>query len=123
MIAVAYHARSAQLAAAARLLAISWIFSLQIWMAFDGAERSLAFAALDVALAAALYFMSNKRWFPVPLFFLHASLVIYHLYTAFIGSSIIWIAAFINRAFEMAVLYVIACSVYRIYMTRSAINR
>ena len=100
-------------------MAISWVCSLQIWMAFDGAGRSLAFIALDLTLASGFYLMSRGRWFPVPLFFAHAGLVVYHLYTAFIGSNIIWIAAFINRVFEMAVLYVIACAAYRIYLMRA----
>lgn len=125
MLVIAYRSRSSQLAAAARLLSLSWAFSIQLWIVMDGPERSVAFGLVDFLLACAFFQMSRRRWFPVPLFFLHAALVIYHLYAALVDSSIWWIALFLNRAFELAVGYVIACSAYRVYIqqTKNAARR
>lgn len=113
-----HNARSPQLAAAARLLAISWAFSIQLWLVFDGVERAAAFAMADFCLACAFFQMSRRRWFPVPLFFLHAALVIYHIYTIVTKSDVFWIHAFMNRAFEAALIYVLLCSVYRIFVLK-----
>lgn len=107
-------ARSLQLAAAARLMAISWAYSLQLWMIVDGPARMFAYGAVDALLAAAFYHMSRKRWFPVPLFFLHAALAIYDLYAVLAGPSVFWVQMFLNRTFEMELIYIIACAVYRI---------
>jgi len=63
--------------------------------------------------------MSRRHWFPVPLFFVHAVLVVYHLYTIISHSTVFWIHAFLNRAFEMTLFYVIMCTLYRFY----ALNR
>lgn len=114
-----HNARSPQLAAAARLLAISWAFSLQLWLVFDGLERAIAFVMVDFCLACAFLQMSRRRWFPVPLFFLHATLVIYHVYTIVTKSDVFWIHTFLNRAFEAALLYVLLCSVCRIFVLRT----
>jgi len=118
MLFVAYWSRSSQIASAARLLAISWLFSIQLWLTLIGSALSISYVMLDVILACAFFEMSRNRWFPVPLFFLHAALVLYNLYTALIGSSYVWIASFLNRAFELSILYVIACSAFRIYCLR-----
>lgn len=123
MLVIAYRSRSPQIAAAARLLAISWAASLQIWMLLGPLDRNIAFAALDAALAWAFFRMSRGRWFPAPLFSMHAGLIVYNLYTTLIDSSIVWIATFLNRAFELALLYVIACAAYRIYILSGRIRR
>lgn len=118
MLAIAYKSRSPQLAAAARLLALNWAASLQFWIALYGFERNFAYFLFELALACAFYRMSRGRWFPVPLFFLHATLAPYHLYAGLTESDIFWMAVFLNRAFEAEILYVIICSVYRIYAQR-----
>ncbi|MEE2690888.1 MAG: hypothetical protein VX640_05020 [Pseudomonadota bacterium] len=100
--------------AAAQLLAASWIASVSVWRWLPQDLRTHGFIAIDVALAFAFFAMSRGRWFPVPLFFLHAALVAYHVYAGFVGSTIGWVGAFINRAFEMALAYVIACALFRI---------
>lgn len=99
---------------AARLLAASWVASLAVWRWIEPGLRVPAFAAIDLALAGAFFTMSRGRWFPVPLFMLHAALIFYHAYALAIGPKYIWIAAFINRAFEFELVYVFACSVFRI---------
>ena len=111
-------ARSPQLVAAARLLAASWALTLQFWIFFDGAMRSVAYGGLDFALAVVFYRMSRRRWFPVPLFFLHGALVVYHAYAIWFDVRYFWIAMFLNRAFEIALFYVIGCAAYRLHARR-----
>lgn len=111
---LAYRAGSVQIAMAARLIAISWLFSLQFWIMFDGDDLALSYLALDLALAAAFYHLSRGRWFPAPLFFLHATTVIFNFYVIVIDQGPIWMIAVLNRSFELALAYIIACAVYRI---------
>ncbi|MEQ8936156.1 MAG: hypothetical protein RIE56_10240 [Amphiplicatus sp.] len=101
--------------AAAQLLAASWIASVSVWRWFAPDFRIYGFAFIDLALVFIFYSMSRGKWFPVPLFFLHAALIAYHVYALLVGSSIGWIGAFLNRAFEMALLYVMACAAFRIW--------
>jgi len=119
VIIITINARSSQLAMAARLMALNWGFSLQLWLVLDGAALTLAFAVIDLLLAIAFFQMSRRRWFPAPLFFLHAILVVYHLYTALIGPGAYWAQVFLNRVFELEILYIAACAVYRIMLMRN----
>lgn len=65
-------------------------------------------------MAAAFFLMSRGRWFPVPLFFLHGVLIAYGVYSLIIGSGPVWVAAFLNRAFELELVYLLSCALYRI---------
>jgi hypothetical protein len=107
-------ARSLQIAAAANLLAASWIVSLSVWRWAPSGVHMYGFAALDAALATTFFFMTRGRWFPVPLFFVHAALFVYDAYALMIGTGPVWVAAFINRVFEIALADVLACSLFRI---------
>lgn len=115
---IAHNARSPQLAAAARLVAIVWFFSLQLWIVLDGDAKIYGFIALDFALAIAFFQMSRGSWFPVPLFFLHAILVIYHLFTIIVEPALFWVQILLNRAFELELAYIIACACYRVFCLR-----
>lgn len=65
-------------------------------------------------MAVALYQISHRRWFPVPLVFLHGVLALYNLYAAFIGPNNYWVVFALNRLFEFEVLYIVSCSLFRI---------
>ncbi|MBT8471682.1 MAG: hypothetical protein KJN99_03695 [Marinicaulis sp.] len=60
--------------------------------------------------------MSRGWWFPAPLFFLHAALVFYHLATGLYGFNSFWVSAFMSRAFDAALFYVIGCGLYTVMM-------
>ena len=111
---IAYRAGSDQITTAARLIAISWLFSLQFWILFDGDSLAVSYFALDLTLAAAFYQLSRGRWFPAPLFFLHAATVVFNFYIVLIDQGPIWMIAVLNRSFDLALAYIIACAVYRI---------
>lgn len=92
-------------------------------MVADGPALALSFAGVDAATALALYLMSAGRWFPVPLFLLHALLILYHLHTAFIGPERYWVVLLLNRIFEAELLYVIGCGAYRIAVCRKRADK
>lgn len=100
--------------AAAQALTAGWFASVLVWRYAEPGLRPYGFAFIDMALCFVFWSMSRGRWFPVPLFFLHVVLIPYHVYTAALAAPIEWVALFLNRAFEFALAYVIACSVFRI---------
>lgn len=112
---LAFKARSPQLAAAAQLLAASWIASVALWRwAGDSELRAPCLAGVDLLLAAVFLRMSRRRVFPAPLCVLHGGLVIHYATATVFGSTFGWIAAFANRAFEVAVVYVAGCALFRL---------
>lgn len=100
-------------------MVISWAFSVQFWILFSGDTLTLAYIGVDIALALAFFSMSRGRWFPVPLFFLHAALVLFHTYTLIIDQSPFWMIAFLNRSFELALVYITACAMFRVRVRRT----
>ncbi len=114
MIFLAWRAQSSILLAAATALGVGWIFSL-LWFAIGGQQGlTWGYAVIDACLAGFFWRLSRNRLFPAVLFHLHAFLVCYYLYVSIVESSGWWIAAFINRVFEIALLYVAGCSIWRI---------
>ncbi len=87
-------------------------------MVAEGSSLALSFVAVDTATALALYRMAERRWFPVPLVFLHGFLAVYHLYTAFTGPDSYWVVVALNRLFEAEILYVAGCGLFRILALR-----
>jgi hypothetical protein len=118
VLALAGSARSRPISSAAWLLAGGWLVSIVIWRCVGESARAVSFAALDAALAGAFLTMARGRLFPAPLFVLHAALVFYHVYARLVGSDIGWVGAFLNRAFEMALIYVGGCALFRILALR-----
>lgn len=88
--------------------------SLAVWRWVLPEFHALGFAIIDGALAIAFLLMSRGRWFPVPLFYLHGMLIAYGIYSMAVGSGPIWVAAFLNRAFELELVYVLSCALFRI---------
>ena len=83
-------------------------------MLFDGDALTLSYMAVDAALAAAFYLMSRGSWFPAPLFLLHLMVLVFHFYILLIDQSPFWMLAFLNRTFDLELIYVGVCALYRI---------
>ena len=116
--ALAAKARSSQLMMAAQLLAAGWVASVAAWRWISADVRELYYGGVDLVLASAFFAMSRGRWFPAPLFFLHAVLVLYNAYAFFIAAPTPWVSVFINRFYELALFYVSGCAIYRITRLR-----
>ena len=100
------------------MLCAGWLVTLIAWRFARGDLRLALYGATDAAQALIFFYMSRGRWFPVPLFFLYATQVLYHSYTALIGAGPVWVAAFLNRTFEIALIYVMACAIFRLLRLR-----
>ncbi len=92
--------------------------SLQLWLVAKGAALTLGYAAIDLCLAVYFFHLSRGRWFPAPLCFLHALLVVYHLGTLFNTGGLFWEKFILNRAFDVELGYIIACAVFRMSVLR-----
>ncbi|GJL96081.1 MAG: hypothetical protein DHS20C05_24860 [Hyphococcus sp.] len=92
---------------------------MQLWLVLDGDARTYGFMALDLVLAVAFFQLSRGHWFPVPLFFLNAVFVLYHLYSLVADVDLFWAQILLNRALEIELAYIVACSAYRIYCLRT----
>ena len=102
------HSRSPHLAAAARLIGLNWAYTLQ------GPALAASYFVAEVAVTIGFYQISKNRWFPVPLVCLHGVLAVYHFYTVFLDPNNYWVIFALNRLFELEMIYIIACSIFRI---------
>ncbi len=116
-------ARSSQLAAAAYLLAASWLVTVQIWIAADGLVAEVGYALIELVLAVIFLNMARRRWFPVPLFVLHAALLMYQLWTMLFPMDIFWVRLILNRTLEAEILYIALCAIFRIRTLRMTRKR
>jgi len=114
----AWRARSNVLLSCALALLVGWIFSI-CWFFIGGKYGiSWGFAVVDAGLAAYFWRMSVRRLFPTILFYLHASMVVYYFYVSIVGSTRWWMAVFANRIVELALIYIIFGSLYRMRVRR-----
>lgn len=105
--------------AAALALALNWLLSLFWWWTSAAQGQVWGIAINDAALALFFWHLSRRRWFPVPLFFAEAVLLCYYACVSIFGvTTWFWISASINRLFDLELLYVAGCSLYRIRALR-----
>ncbi len=123
MLMAAFHSRSSQIAAAARIVFVNWLAGLQLWLVLGGAALTFGYIAVDAVTAVLFFRMSRGKWFPAPLCFMHGVLVIYHLGTLFNTGGLFWEKFLLNRAFDMELLYITACALFRIVVTRGGPRR
>ncbi|WP_428410486.1 hypothetical protein [Hyphococcus sp.] len=110
----ALHSRSSQVAAAARIVFVNWLAGLQLWLILEGASLTFGYIVVDAVTAVLFFRMSRERWFPAPLCFMHGVLVIYHFGTLFNTGGLFWEKFILNRAFDVELLYITACALFRI---------
>ncbi len=119
MLMAALHSRSEQLSAAARIIFVNWAAALQLWLVLGGAALTVGYIVIDAITMALFFRMSRGRWFPAPLCFMHGVLVIYHIGTLLNTGGLFWEKFVLNRLFDIELVYVTACALYRIV----AVNR
>lgn len=101
--------------AAASALVLGWGLSNFAYFTVVQSGFIWGNVAVDGALAVYFWTLSRNRWFPVPLFYVQVVTLCYYLYVAVLNlNTWFWIAAFINRLFDLELLYVAACAIYRI---------
>ncbi len=122
MLMAALHSRSEQITAAARIVFLNWAVALQMWLVLEGAALTASYVVIDAITAALFFRMSRGRWFPAPLCFMHGVLVIYHLGTLLNTGGLFWEKFVLNRFFDIEIVYVVVCALYRIIAIHRAGN-
>ena len=110
--------RSDQIILAARYIVAGWFAAVAWYWLATPFGWSWGYAAIDFALAVVFWRMSKRRWFPVPLFFLHAFELVYFLLATISEIEFWWLMLISNRIFELSVIYVWVCAVVRIALRR-----
>lgn len=99
-------------------LSAGWICCLGWYAAFGDTELSFGFAVINLAMAAQFWRMSRLRWFPAPLFFLHALQIVNYLIASALSIGTWWQVALANRIFDVEVAYILCCALFRIARRR-----
>lgn len=100
-------------------MALHWIVSLYWWWTGAAHSHVWGVAINDAALAVFFWHLSRNRWFPTPLFFIEVILLVYYACVAIFGvKTWFWISASINRLFDLELLYLAGCALYRIRALR-----
>lgn len=115
---LAHAARQRIIFASAQLLSASWILTVIAWRFLDGAQLHVALVMQDATLAYVFFQMSRGRWFPVALFAIHVVMLAHNVFIAAFGVPDAFVGLFLNRLFELALVYVGGCAVYRIHARR-----
>lgn len=118
VLTLSYFARLRVIFAAAQLLTAGWIASVAAWRFLDDAELRAVLVLQDAVLAYVFFQMSRGRWFPVALFAIHVLMLAHNLMVAVLGVPDGLISLFLNRLFELALVYVGGCALYRIRVRR-----
>lgn len=117
-IILAHFSRSRQIVATAYLLAAAWMLGLLTWWILGRRGYDWGYGLIDTTLAIIFWRMSKGYWFPVPLFFIHALQVAYYPYATLIGVTPWWLTAILNRVFEVELVYILSCTIYRLWRKR-----
>ncbi|MEZ5892483.1 MAG: hypothetical protein R3C58_04965 [Parvularculaceae bacterium] len=116
---LAVFSKSPQILAAARIIFAYWVVSLQVYLIFGWHVSAACYAFIEFAAAAAFFHMARGRAFPLPLFVIHALLVVWHVASlSFDESRFGYLQAALNRVFEVELIYIGGCAAYRIAMLR-----
>lgn len=99
---------------------MNWVASLQLWLLFEGAALTCGYIVVDVVTTVILFRMAARRWFPVPLCFLHGALVTFHAGSFFNTGDVYWEKFLLNRAFDIELAYINACALFRIIVMARA---
>jgi hypothetical protein len=99
-------------------LAFGWLAGIAWFFVVAGSGQTWGQALIDAALVAYFLSAARRRLFPVPLFLIYEFEIAYYLYATLADTSYYWIAFTANRLFELSLIYIIGCSIYRIRALR-----
>ena len=123
MLIAALHSRSPQIALAGRLVFLNWALSLQLWLVSAWLPLLAGYLIIDAVTAAIFFRMSRGRWFPVPLFLLHAALMVCHAGSVFVEEQeSFWVQVLLNRTLDIELIYITGCALFRIAVANRAGN-
>lgn len=113
---LSYLANSRAIRTAASLIAIAWAFGLFAYLYLAGPGYYLVAVMLDTVLMFQFWRMGRVSIFPVPLFYLLMIEIAFIVLAQSAGLSNFATMFALNRVFEVILLYLIGCSLFRLYV-------
>ena len=121
-VAIAYGlsflANSKAIRTAASLIAVAWAFGLFAYLYLAGPGYFLVAVMLDTILVFQFWRMGRVSIFPVPLFYLLMFEMAFIVLSQSVGMTTFATMFVLNRVFEAMLVYLIGCSLFRMYITR-----
>lgn len=120
MLVLATLARLKSLRMAAALIGWLWVVGLLYFFYFDGPLYFPAAIFFDVLLARVFWRMSQDTVFATPLCVILIVEIAFNLSAIALSIDAYWRLFVLNRLFELTLLYVMGCSIFRIRLRRAA---
>jgi len=112
------NSRSREISAAAHVVALAWCASFFWFYFFYGSGETWGYAIIDGVIAWHFWRKSRHSLFALPLFYILFGFVFLNLASTLMNLSDWWLAFLFNRLFEIELLYIVSCSVYRMRKLR-----
>lgn len=91
-----------------------WVVTTNFYLFFSGITVTASYFFIEVAMVLALYAQGAGRFFTIPLLIFHTSFALYYLYAYYYNVDWAWAQGSINRAFDLELVYIAGCALYRI---------
>jgi len=113
---LAYRANSRMVRTAASLVGICWAFGLFAWLYLGVASYYLVAVMLDTILAYQFWRIGKISLFAVPLFYFQMLDIAFIVFAQSVGLSNFMTMFVLNRGFELTLLYLSGCSLFRLHV-------
>ena len=117
-VGLSYLAQSRSIRTAASLIGIAWAFGLFAFFYLNGPSYFLVAVMLDTVLAYHFWRMAKVSIFPAPLCILLMTEIAFITFAQAAGLTTYVTLFILNRLFELTLLYLISCSLFRLYVRR-----
>ncbi|MDZ7627684.1 MAG: hypothetical protein U5J99_04645 [Parvularculaceae bacterium] len=112
--ALAHIAKSSSLRTASIVIAMAWAGGVLWYFFIAPLGLTWGYSLINLSQAAFFWRQSRGRVFPLPLFVLSGLSVVLYLLTTLSGISYWWVAFASNRLFDLMLLYIAGCALFRI---------
>lgn len=117
-VGLSYLANSRSIRTAASLISMTWAFGLFAFFYLNLQGYYLVSVMLDTIIAYQFWRMAKSEIFAAPLCVVLLFEITFAIFTQAAGFSPDWTMFILNRLFELILLYLIGCSLFRIHILR-----
>ena len=117
-VGLSHVAKSRSIRTAATLIGGAWAFGLFSFFYLNLAGYYLVSVMLDTIIAYHFWRMAKVEIFPAPLCVILLFQITFVVFTQTVGFSPYWTMFVLNRLFELILIYLIGCSLFRIHIQR-----
>lgn len=115
---VSFLSRSRSIRTAAVLIGGSWVIGTVSFFSLKPPAHYFVAVMLDATLALCFWRMAKHQIFPAALCLIHLAEIAFIAAALSVGLSTWWTLFTLNRMFELTLLYLIGCSILRVYIWR-----